>query len=77
MIILVNTSVSKQQFHHLKFPPERKIEVIPETDDMISRNSAVLNTDPVGELTDEFSICSSIYIGYFRDFPTFFMMIIG
>ena len=60
-----------EQFRYLKFPSNRKI---PETK-KIEEHFALLKNDPSGELPDKFSICSSVFVGYFRDWTTFWTVL--
>ena len=56
-------SILCERNKYLQFPKDR---VIPDRTEE-PEHYAVLKCDPIGKLPEQFSICGSIFIGYFRD----------
>ena len=74
MVLVVCVSIflrSEEKSEYLRFPSERKI---PE-EVLQPQHYALLQKENLEELPEQFSICSSMLIEYFRDYPTFFVIL--
>ena len=72
LVFCLSLILNKKRMNYIEFPADRKI---PDTKLEEQKHLAILVDEELETLPDQFSICSSIYMGYYRDSMIFFTIV--